>query len=55
MTDTTNYLMQQLAYKNSLRNLLLVMGIDSLADYQLSGKIEPVVEVFKYNDLKMTG
>jgi outer membrane protein len=52
LTDTTNYLMQQLAYKNSLRNLLLVMGIDSLADYELSGKIEPVVEVFQYNDLK---
>lgn len=52
LSDTTNYLMQELAYKNSLRNLLLVMGIDSLMDYELSGKIEPMLVEFKYDDLK---
>lgn len=52
LSDTTNYLMQELAYKNSLRNLLLVMGIDSLGDYQLSGKIEPPLMNFEFNELK---
>ena len=52
LSDTTNYLMQQLAYTNAKRNLLLVMGIDSLIDFELTGKIEPPVAVYDYKELK---
>jgi len=52
LSDTTNYLMQNLAYTNAKRNLLLVLGIDSLVEFELTGQIEPPVAVYQYKELK---
>lgn len=52
LSDTTNYLMQQLAYTNAKRNLLLVMGVDSLIEFELTGQIEAPVSIYDYKELK---
>lgn len=52
LSDTTNYLMQELAYSNSLRNLLLVMGVDSLEEVELTNKINPPLLTYQYDDLR---
>ena len=44
--------MQQLAYTNAKRNLLLVMGVDSLIEFELTGQIEAPVSVYDYKELK---
>lgn len=54
LTDSTNYLMQEISYKNSLRNLLLIMN-DSTAygkTYVLTDDLELNPEIIDFSLLK---
>ncbi len=51
-TDSTNLLLQELAYKNAIRNLNLLMGVDETKSWNLSDKLEVEYPVYEYEDLK---
>ncbi len=52
LTDSTNYLMQDLAYKNALRNLNMLMAIDVEKEYALTDKLEHTPVVLNVEGLK---
>lgn len=52
LTDSTNYLMQQMAYKNALRNLNMLMATDVEKPYELTDKLEHVTNAFSVEALK---
>lgn len=51
-TDSTNLLMQELAYKNAIRNLNILMGVDEAKGWLLSDKLEVEYPSYDYQDLK---
>ena len=52
LTDSTNYLLQELAYKNALRNLNMLMAIDVEKEYKLIDKLILNETVFSLEGLK---
>lgn len=50
--DSTNLLMQELAYKNSIRNLNILMGVEETKSWVLTDKLEVEYPSYDYNDLK---
>ena len=52
LTDSTNYLMQQLAYKNALRNLNMLMATDVETEYDLIDKLEHTGEILSVDGMK---
>lgn len=50
--DSTNLLMQELAFKNSIRNLNLLMGVDETRSWTLTDKLEVEYPNYSYEDLK---
>lgn len=51
-TDSTNLLVQELAYKNAIRNLNILMGVDETKSWNLVDKLEVEYPIYDYNDLK---
>lgn len=55
LTDSTNFLMQDISHRNALRNLLLLMNLDSIQRntvYNLTDNIELNPELIDYDKLK---
>ncbi|MBX7095394.1 MAG: TolC family protein [Flavobacteriales bacterium] len=52
MSDSTNYLLQEIAYRNSVRNLNLLMSQDVERFYDLSDFLEAKTERYEYDTLK---
>lgn len=52
LTDSTNYLMQELAFNNALRNLNMLMAIDVEKKFVLSDKLEHTQQVISLDGLK---
>lgn len=52
LTDSTNFLMQEIAFKNALRNLNLLMAIDIEKEYNLTEKLEVAKVIYEISDLK---
>ncbi|CAG5080306.1 TolC family protein [Parvicella tangerina] len=51
-TDSTNLLLQELAYKNAIRNLNMLMGVEETRSWKLIDKLEVEYPTYDYNDLK---
>ncbi|MBX2944251.1 MAG: TolC family protein [Cyclobacteriaceae bacterium] len=52
LTDSTNYLLQELTYKNTLRNLNLVLNEDLETAYELTDSLEFLDEAYQFDDLQ---
>ena len=52
LTDSTNYLMQELAYKNALRNLNMLMATEVEKIYNLTDKLEHNAELLSVEGMK---
>ncbi len=52
LTDSTNYLQQELTYKNTIRNLNLVLNEDINTRYILTDSLEFRDEVYQLDDLR---
>ena len=52
LTDSTNYLMQELAYKNALRNLNMLMATDVEKVYSLTDKLAHTGELLSVEGMK---
>lgn len=52
MTDSTNYLMQELAYNNALRNLNMLMATDVETKFGLTDKLEHTQSLLSIEGLK---
>ena len=52
LTDSTSYLMQDLAYKNALRNLNMLMAIDVEKEYVLTDKLMHEGELLSLDGMK---
>lgn len=51
-TDSTNLLIQELAYKNAIRNLNILMGVEETMSWNIIDKLEIEKPIYDYNDLK---
>lgn len=51
-SDSTNLLVQELAYKNSIRNLNMLLGVEEMTSWTLTDKLEVEYPTYDYNDLK---
>ena len=52
LTDSSNLILQELSFKNSFRNLNLIMGEEIDKNWILSTEIEPKYNMYNYSDLK---
>jgi outer membrane protein len=52
LEDRANYLLQEVAYKNSKRNLAYLMAEKESIDYELTEEFEPVLEDYALADLQ---
>ncbi|WP_340113342.1 TolC family protein [Maribellus mangrovi] len=52
LEDRANYLLQEVAYKNSKRNLAYLMAEPENIDYELTEEFEPVLEDYTLADLQ---
>jgi outer membrane protein len=52
LTDSTNYLLQELTYKNTIRNLNLILNEDISKTYGLTDSLEFMDEAYRLDDLR---
>jgi len=52
LTDSSNLILQQLNYSNSVKNLNLILGIDIEKKWILTDTIDAEIKLFNYEDLK---
>ncbi len=52
LEDRANYLLQEVAYKNSKRNLSYLMAEKEAIDYEFTESFEPVLEEYQLSDLR---
>jgi outer membrane protein len=52
LTDSTNYLLQELTFKNTIRNLNLILNEDISKTYVLTDSLEFADEVYRIDDLR---
>ncbi len=52
LTDSSNVIMQELAYKNAVRNLNLIMGVDVNQQWVLTDKLITETPMYDYEALK---
>ena len=52
LTDSSNLIMQQLNYSNSVKNLNLTLGRNIDAEYTLTDGIDTEIKLFNYEDLE---
>ncbi len=50
--DSTNLIMQKLAYDNAIRNLNLLMGVDESKEWELTNEIEVSPDLYDFQALK---
>lgn len=53
LTDSTNYLIQDISYKNSMRNLILLMNDTTYNDFILTDEIDLALGDVNFNDAKV--
>ena len=51
LTDSSNLILQELAYKNSIRNLNLLMGVDVNRNWNLTEELTPTKNIYSFDDL----
>lgn len=51
LSDSTNYLLQQMNVKNSIRNLSMLLGESSVKEYILTDDFEVLIVDYEYGDL----
>jgi outer membrane protein TolC len=51
LTDSSSYIMQELAYRNSIRNLNLLMGVETSRTWNLSSKLTTEMPIFESAEL----
>jgi len=52
LADSSNLILQELAFKNSIRNLNLIMGVDIEKPWFLTTLINPTTKLYSYDNLK---
>jgi outer membrane protein len=52
LTDSSNLILQELAFKNSVRNLNLIMGVEIEQSWLLTTLINPETKLYSYDNLK---
>lgn len=52
LTDSSNLILQELAFKNSVRNLNLIMGVEIEKSWLLTTLINPETKLYSYDNLK---
>lgn len=52
LTDSTNYLLQELNYRNAQRNLNLILSVEVETRYELSDFLNPIAENYNLDTLK---
>jgi outer membrane protein len=52
LTDSSNYLLQELTYKNAIRNLNLLLNEDISTTYELTDSLEFIDEAYQVEDLR---
>lgn len=52
LTDSSSIVMQELAYKNTIKNLNLFMGVDIKTEWTLSDKLMPETTPYNYDELE---
>ncbi|MBG15283.1 MAG: hypothetical protein CL853_02905 [Crocinitomicaceae bacterium] len=52
LTDSSNLILQELSYKNSIRNLNLLLGVDVERNWNLTDELTPPVKLYNFDDLK---
>jgi outer membrane protein TolC len=52
LTDSSNLILQELAFKNSVRNLNLIMGVEIEKSWLLTTLINPETNLYSYDNLK---
>ena len=51
LTDSSNLILQELAYKNSIRNLNLLLGVDVDRNWNLTDELTPPKNIYSFDDL----
>ena len=51
LTDSSNLILQELAYKNSIRNLNLLLGVDVERNWNLTDELNPPINIYNFEDL----
>ncbi|MEC8969403.1 MAG: TolC family protein [Bacteroidota bacterium] len=52
LSDSSNFILQELSYKNSMRNLNLFLAVDVERNWLLTEELNPPVKLFAFEDLK---
>lgn len=52
LEDRANYLLQEVAFKNSKRNLAYLMAEEEAIDYEFTGTLQPILEEYTLADLR---
>lgn len=52
LTDSSNLILQELAYKNSIRNLNLLLGVDVERNWNLTDELNPPINIYNFENLK---
>jgi outer membrane protein TolC len=53
LTDSTNYLLTEQVYRNTIRNLNLILNEDINKTYELTDSLEFIDEVYSFDDLRL--
>ena len=51
LTDSSNLILQELAYKNAIRNLNVLLGVDVERNWNLTDELTPPMNVYYFDDL----
>jgi outer membrane protein TolC len=52
LSDRAGYLLQEVAYKNSMRNLTYLMAVKNAVDYEVTGTFEAIPKDYTFADLE---
>ena len=52
LSDRAGYLLQEVAYKNSIRNLTYLMAVKDVVDYEITGTFEAIPKDYAFADLE---
>ncbi len=52
LSDKAGYLLQEVSYKNSMRNLTYLMAVKNKTDYELTGTFEALPKEYSFADLE---
>ena len=52
LTDSSNLILQELAYTNAIRNLNIFLGVDAETEWKIESQLLPTIELVQYDALK---